>query len=129
MNDLVKRAAQCGIVATEAQLQAFLAQPAAALNPAGMGVLIALTKEKNKLHAALELACNYLTDEQAAEVAAAMPDEAAPAQAAAVPEVEELKGLLRSAITALEVLQGIAGLQPFLPGLPGLIERSKEAVK
>jgi len=42
---------------------------------------------------------------------------------------EELKGLLRSSITALEVLRDVAGLQPFLPGLPGLIERSKEAVK
>jgi len=50
--------------------------------------------------------------------------------AAAVPEaVDDLKGLLRSAIPALEVLSGVSGLQPFLPGLPGLIERSKEAVK
>jgi hypothetical protein len=74
------------------------AQPAAAPNPAGMGVLIALTKEKNKLHTALELACNYLTDEQAAQVAAAMPDEAAPAQAAAVPEAVERDAAVKTAV-------------------------------
>jgi len=65
------------------------------------------------------------SEERAKRIAAL----ASPAQAAAVPEVEELKGILRSAITAMEVLRCVVGLQSCLPGLPGLIERSKEAIK
>jgi hypothetical protein len=41
------------------------------------GALMAVTAEKNKLHKALELACGYLTEEQVAEIAAAMPSQPA----------------------------------------------------
>lgn len=58
----------------------YFATPPAAIPEAPKGpsfsLIRALVQEKNKLHAALELACGYLTDEQAHEIAQAMPDEA-----------------------------------------------------
>lgn len=54
-------------------LRAALSQQPATPEPVRLGALMALTAERDKLNAALELACSHLTKEQAEQVAAAMP--------------------------------------------------------
>lgn len=68
--------------AAEWNRRAALTAPAV---PTTLGALRAMTAQCNRLKVALELACGYLTDEQAIAVAAAMPPEDAAPPAPAVP--------------------------------------------
>ena len=69
---------------------------------ATFGALRAVTAQCNLLREALELACSYLTDEQAAAVAAAMPLEnpAAPLPAREPLTDEQIKAALTVAVQA-----------------------------